>query len=242
MIHVQTSNDALMQTGVKILAYGAPGAGKTMMAATMPNPILINVEGGLLALRKENLTRVYGEGNPYITYEVPTITISKFSEIDEVYKWCVNSAEAKSYASVCIDSLSEIAEAILAEAKKSVRDPRLAYGEMLTKTEQTVRMFRDLPNKHVYMAAKLDMIVDENTGVSRYGPAMPGKQLSTHLPYFFDEMFYLGIGKDAQGQQYRFLQTNQTFRYDAKDRSGMLAPQEPPILGYVISKILGGVA
>ncbi len=102
-------------------------------------------------------------------------------------------------------------------------------------------MFRDLPNKHVYMAAKIEMFTDDNTGVSRYGPSMPGKQLTSHLPYFFDEMFYLGIGKDAQGQQYRFLQTNQTFQHDAKDRSGMLGAQEPPILGYVINKILGVV-
>lgn len=240
-IQVQTSNDAIMQTGVKILAYGAPGAGKTFMAATMPNPLLINVEGGLLALRRENLVRVYGEGNPYITYDVPTITISKFSEIDEVYKWCLNSAEAKQYASVCVDSLSEIAETVLNEAKKSVRDPRLAYGEMLTKTEQIVRMFRDLPNKHVYMAAKIEMVTDDNTGVSRYGPSMPGKQLTAHLPYFFDEMFYLGIGKDQAGNPYRFLQTQQTFQHDAKDRSGMLDAQEPPVLGYVINKILGAV-
>lgn len=239
MIHVQSTNAAVDATGVKILAYGAPAAGKTFMAATMPNPVLINVEGGLLALRRENLVRVYGEGNPYITYDVPVINITKFAEIEEVYQWCLTSAEAKNYQSICVDSLSEIAEAVLAEAKKNVRDPRLAYGEMLTKTEQIVRKFRDLPGKHVYMAAKMDMVEDENSGVRRYGPAMPGKQLTAHLPYFFDEMFRLGIGKTQEGQEYRFLQTKPDFQHDAKDRSGMLDTMEPPILGMVIQKILG---
>lgn len=241
MIQVQTSNDAIMQTGVKILAYGAPGAGKTFMAATMPNPLLINVEGGLLALRRENLVRVYGEGNPYITYDVPTITISKFSEIDEVYKWCLNSAEAKQYASVCVDSLSEIAETVLNEAKKSVRDARLAYGDMLSKTLKIVRDFRDLPHKHVYMAAKIEMQTDENTGISQYGPSLPGKSLGVALRYFFDEIFYLGSAKDQSGLTYRFLQTVPTIQHYTKDRSGMLDAQEPPVLGHVINKILGAV-
>ena len=41
--------------GVKVLVYGAPGAGKTRLCATAPKPFILSAESGLLSLRKEKL-------------------------------------------------------------------------------------------------------------------------------------------------------------------------------------------
>jgi hypothetical protein len=68
---------------------------------------------------------------------------------------------------------------------------------------------------------------------------MPGAKLGNKLPYFFDEVFRLAVGQTPQGEKYRFLQTQPDLQYEAKDRSGALAPVETPVLSAVFAKILG---
>lgn len=235
-----TSAEQASQTsGVKALVYGGAGMGKTVLAATLPNPVLISAEAGALSLRKQNLERLFGVGNPHVTYNMPIINITNVDDLTAAYEWCARSVEARQFASVGLDSISEIAEVVLNNAKRQVKDPRQAYGELIEKMETLVRAFRDLPGKNVYMAAKMEPTKDELTGVVRYGPSMPGAKLGSKLPYFFDEVFRLGVNKTPQGESYRFLQTQPDLQFEAKDRSGALAPLEPPSLSAVFAKILG---
>jgi phage nucleotide-binding protein len=226
-------------SGIKVLVYGPSGIGKTVLAATLPSPVLLSAESGSLSLKAKNLERMYGVGNPNVTYNMPMILIRNVQDLTEAYKWASESHEAKGFQSIGLDSLSEIAETVLNNAKRQVKDPRQAYGELIEKMESVIRLFRDLPNKHVYMSAKMEPNKDELTGITKYVPSMPGKQLSVKLPYFFDEVFRLGVNKDAQGVPFRFLQTQPDLQYEAKDRSGSLDPMEYPFLSNVFSKILG---
>lgn len=234
-----TAEEASRVNGVKALIYGGAGMGKTVLSATLPAPVLISAESGALSLRKNNLERLFGVGNPSITYNMPIITVTNVDDLRDAYDWCANSAEARQFASVSLDSLSEIAEVVLNNAKRQVKDPRQAYGELIEKMETLIRMFRDLPSKNVYMAAKMEPMKDEMTGVVKYGPSMPGSKLGSKLPYFFDEVFRLGVNKTPQGESYRFLQTQPDLQFEAKDRSGALAAMEPPHLTQVFTKILG---
>lgn len=234
-----TAQDASDMSGVKALVYGGSGLGKTVLAATLPAPVLISSESGLLSLRKNNLERLFGVGNPAITYNMPVIQVTTVDDLTEAYNWCVNSNEARVFASIGLDSISEIAEVVLNNAKRQVKDPRQAYGELIEKMETLVRLFRDINGKNVYMAAKMEPSKDELTGVVKYGPSMPGAKLGNKVPYFFDEVFRLGVNKTPQGESYRFLQTQPDLQFEAKDRSGALAAMEPPNLTHVFSKILG---
>lgn len=225
--------------GVKVLVYGGAGVGKTVLAATLPAPILISAESGLLSLRKQNLERLFGVNNAAICYNLPVITVANVQDLVDAYEWCSKSAEARQFASIGLDSISEIAEVVLANAKKQVKDPRQAYGELIEKMSSLIRLFRDLPAKNVYMAAKMEPVKDEMTGAVKYAPAMPGNKLAPQIPYFFDEVFRLGVNKTPQGETYRFLQTQPDLQYEAKDRSGALALMEQPNLSAVFSKILG---
>lgn len=226
--------------GVKLLIYGDSGTGKTALCATAPRPIILSAESGLLVLNKRNLEKLYGAGNNTISYDIPVITIKTIQEVDEAYDWLIRAHEAKQFDTVAMDSVSEIAEQCLNNAKRTVKDPRQAYGELIEKMETVIRKFRDLPNKHVYMSAKLSPMKDELTGITRFGPSMPGAQLGPKLPYFFDEVFKLGIGKSLQGEQYRFLQTASDLQNVAKDRSGALDAMEPPHLSHVFNKVMQG--
>jgi hypothetical protein len=223
-VHITTTQQAAQLHGIKCLIYGKSGAGKTKLAATAPAPIILSAESGILSLRE---------------FQIPMIQIKTVADLTEVHQWALNSAEARQFATIYIDSISEIGEVVLANAKAQVKDPRQAYGELIEKMMATIKAFRDLPGKNVVMAAKQEPIKDEMTGIVQYGPSMPGSKLGPQLPYLFDEVFRLGVGKTPQGVEYRFLQTGPDLQYDAKDRSGSLDPVERPDLSFVFSKILG---
>jgi len=235
---IQMTARQAVAAGVKCLMHGPSGVGKTMIATTAPKPFLISAESGLLSLTRANIERVFGADRPDITYDVPFTTIDTLDDLVRVYDWFANDKQSAYFESIILDSLSEIAEKVLTNELKRVKDPRAAYGEMATHLIHTVKLFRDLPNRHVFMIAKQGRIADQNN-VTKLGPLMPGKQVEQQLPYLFDEVFAMLIVTDPQGKQHRVLQTQPDMQIDAKDRSGALAPLEAPHLTHIIRKISG---
>ena len=223
-INLKTTGQ-LASAGVKILCYGAAGAGKTSLIPTMPNPIVLSAEGGLLSIVDAN---------------IPYIEVGSMKSMEEAYEWLTESHEAKDFQSVAIDSISEIAEIILGHERKINKDPRAAYGAMIMQTSEIIRGFRDMPNRHVLMTAKLEKTQDE-MGRVMYSTFMPGNKFGPQLPYFFDEVLALRVEKDGEGNIQRALMCNSDGLWEAKDRSGKLGAWEGPDLGAVISKIGGEV-
>jgi len=223
---LQSSRELATLHGIKVLVYGGAGVGKTKLVATAPSPVLISAESGLLSLRE---------------FDIPVWPVQSFSDLYAAYNWVTQSADAKQFQTICLDSISEIGEVCLSEAKKRNKDPRQAYGELIDSMLLLIKGFRDLPNKHVYVSAKMEHYKDEVTGVVKNQPSMPGQQLGPALPYIFDEVFHMGIAKDDKGADYRYLRTQPDFQYEAKDRSGSLAAFEQPDLNYIFSKIIGAV-
>jgi len=209
--------------GVKVLVYGQAGAGKTTLAASLPEPIILSAEGGLLALSGA---------------DIPYIEVGSYADLTEAYKWLSSSAEAAQFKSVALDSISEIAEVVLNAEKKASKDPRQAYGTMQEQMADLVRAFRDLPGRHVYMSAKLEKTSDE-MGRVMYAPSMPGNKFGQQLPYFFDEVLAMRVERDADGNAQRALMCHSDGLWQAKDRSGRLDAWELPDLGAIINKIGG---
>jgi phage nucleotide-binding protein len=221
-INVKTTG-SLSANGVKVLAYGQAGAGKTSLIKTLPSPIVLSAEGGLLSIQDADL---------------PFIEITSMTELQEAYTWLTSSDEAKAYKSVALDSISEIAEVCLNTEKKVTKDPRQAYGAMQEQMADIIRAFRDLPGRHVYMSAKLEKTQDE-MGRVLYSPSMPGNKTGQALPYFFDEVLALRVEKDGDGNTQRALMCDSDGLWLAKDRSGKLDAWEAPDLSAVIAKIGG---
>jgi phage nucleotide-binding protein len=218
------STGSLSANGVKLLVYGQAGAGKTSLIKTLPNPIVLSAEGGLLSIQDADL---------------PYIEIDSMETLREAWSWLTGAAEAQDYKSVALDSISEIAEVVLNAEKKATKDPRQAYGAMQEQMADIIRAFRDLPGRHVYMSAKLEKTQDE-MGRVLYAPSMPGNKTGQSLPYFFDEVLALRVEKDGDGNTQRALMCDSDGLWLAKDRSGKLAAWEAPDLGAIINKI-GGV-
>lgn len=212
--------------GVKVLVYGPPKVGKTRLIATAPAPFLISAEGGTLSLR---------------TVNIPYVEVGNMHQFREVYNWVTGSHEARQFMTFSLDSISEIIEQILEAEKVKTRDPRKAYGEIITQGLQIVRGFRDLQGPNVVLVAKQEYQKEETSGLMYFGPSFPGTKLGPAVPYFPDEIFQYCIFSNPQTKQrIEALRCWPDQQNVAGDRSGALDEFEPPNLAHIFDKINSG--
>ena len=207
--------------GIKGLVYGPPGVGKTTLCATAPTPLIISAEKGLLSIRSK---------------AVDFVEVRNVQDIGEVYDYLLN-ADPHEYETVCLDSISDISEVVLSNLKPQYKDGRQAYGELADQMLSLIRAFRNLENYNVFFTAKVRRIVDP-LGISSFVPSCPGQVLPEAIPYMFDIVAPMHIGKLEDGTKFRYLQTQPDLHWIAKDRSGMLADMEKPDLTYLFNKII----
>src|SRR5690606_27705441 len=107
-----STRDAARINGLKIFVYGRAGAGKTVLCKTLPRPVIISAESGLLSLAD---------------YDLPVLEINSIADLEEVYNYMAGSQEARDlYESIALDSITEIAEKLLGDEKALNKDPRAA--------------------------------------------------------------------------------------------------------------------
>jgi len=82
------------------------------------------------------------------------VEIAGISDLKEAYKWVAQSKEAKEFQTICIDSISEIAEIVLATEQKNHSDKRMPYQTLLSEMIPLIKAFRDLKGKNVYFTGK----------------------------------------------------------------------------------------
>ena len=222
----QPLDNLLQRNGVKCVGYGGSGVGKTRLVATAPRPIYISAERGGLSLK--------GLGIQALP-EIKTI-----ADLVQVHQWVMNSNEAKAYDTVCLDSVSEIADVVLQAQKGGQKDGRKAHGQANDLVLNRIyRDFRDMPAKHIYFIAKEQSFDNSITGVRQWSPVMPNATQRNELPYFFDVVFrYLVVAQQPPQEPWRGLQTYNDGNAIAKDRSGKLASYEPPDLSALFNKAM----
>lgn len=225
LVPVKISNTRHAVDSVKTTVYGISGVGKTTLCATCPKPIIISAERGLLSLSE---------------MDIPVIEVISIDEFNEAYDM-VTGPEGDEFETICIDSISDLAERMLGEYTSQYADGRKAYCKLNDEFMKLLRKFRDIPKKNVLFIAKQSRITDDHTGITTYGASMPGKTLNREMPYLTDEVFSLRIGTmkvDGVDEEYRYLQTQPSITHDAKDRSGKLKPVERPNMTAIIKKIM----
>ncbi len=198
---------------VNVFVYGPPGIGKTVLCSTAPDPIIISSEKGLMSIA---------------SFDIPVIEIENIDDLKEAYQVVKKS---KKFKTVCLDSISDIAETCLTDMKKNHKDLRKAYGDLQDEISDICRKFRDLPI-NTYVVGK---VISEADG-SNNKLSMPSKRLANDIPYIFDLVLPMRLADDGE-ETYRYLQTQPDLLWYAKDRSGVLSPIEKPDLGYIFDKV-----
>ena len=211
---------------VKLTVYGLAGVGKTVLCSTAPKPIILSAEAGLLSLANK---------------DIPVIEIHNVQQLQDAYAFIKEHGHI--YDTVCLDSISEIAEQCLDDhlgklAKKAIEegkntDPRQAYGKMAMDMARLTRAFRSLP-KHIVFTAKQGYVTDDIAKITRFGPMLPGQMYTQNFPYFVDILCCMRVAKDGT----RYLQTQPDLQYLAKDRSGRLNKGEKPNLTEIYKKVI----
>ena len=234
-----STREASKLHGIKVTVFGNAGSGKTMLCSTTGAPtVILSAEAGLLSLRH---------------FDIPVIEVKSMEDVVDAYNFLLSSNESTQFEWICLDSISEIAEVVLAAEKRISKDPRQAYGALQERMYELIRAFRDLPEKNVYFSAKMavekiDIMETRTSGAVTtnvvvgskqvFAPSLPGTKLGQALPYFTDLIFALRVEQDEDGNPTRWLQTQPDDQYVCKDRSGCLDRFVEPNLAAIAAKIM----
>jgi len=214
------------------LVIGGFGKGKTSLLRTIPenqDVFVVSAESGLLCVR-----------DLVVSGRIQGCEVSTFADMKDVYRMLVSPDHIKRFKWVFVDSLTEIASRCVEALKKEYpngKDAIKMWGVYSERMTGLIKAFRDIPNYNVVFTALDTVSQDENN--RRYIEAsIQGQRVKEMLPSYFDEVFYLEIVKDEDGNDVRRLVTQPIENLPAKDRSGMLKTYEPPDLASIATKIM----
>lgn len=219
--NLRPAREFAIRYGVKTLCYGPAGSGKTPIFNTAPRPLLLSIETGMLSMRNSN---------------VPTFKADTAEQIDEFFNWFIYSAENRNFDTLGIDSGTEGANRYLQRSERSNKHGLAAYGQMAEDWLKWLKLLYYMPQKHIYLICKQGTI--QTPMCQQATPIFPGNELNREVPYLYDEILHLAVKNIPNVGQHLAFQTFQTLDVIARDRSGMLAPYEPPNLTALFQKAM----
>lgn len=236
-VKVKSSNQLVGKGGIKIAVHSAAGMGKTMLAATAPNPIVIMTERtGVDSLSEENIRDIYGDQKG-ITYDIPIIEAYTPKAIEEAIEYCRNS----DYETIFLDSVSEASKLRLKEELPNHKNAMQAYGIMAQDIDDLLRETRDDDKNWVYLfhSVKVDVYDDEGEpSATNFVPGFEGQKMNNEFPYLVGDVYCMLSDFDDNGEEIRVLRTRQgDSPYFAKNRRGRLNELERPHLGSIFWRL-----
>jgi hypothetical protein len=255
-----TADERLAEVrGVKAAIFGPPGIGKTTLLRTLSSTtsLFFDLEAGDLAIEGLAIDTIrprtwrecrdfavfIGGPNPALRKDQP------YSE-DHYRAICQKYGDPKvleKYDTVFIDSITVAGRLCFqwckgqpeAHSDKTGKpDIRGAYGLHGREMIAWLTHLQHTRAKNVIFVGILDEKVDDfNRKV--FVPQIDGSKTGLELPGIVDEVLTLTSLPDESGVPQRVFvcQTQNSWGYPAKDRSGRLDLLEPPHLGQLIEKI-----
>lgn len=194
--------------GIRMALYGKPGVGKTVFGATLPKPIILAAEKGVLSIADK-------------FKQLTVIDVTKYDDIRLALAY-LQQDRGKTFASVVIDSLSEAQrkhmDDLLRVSEKSAPTLDL-WMHNINEVRTMIRAFCDLPINVLLICSRREERDDE-TGGFHYTVGLSGK-LAQEMPGYVDILGYM-YTKTVGDELGRFILTEPTEKFDAKDRSGRL--------------------
>ena len=227
------------KTGMKILIYAESGAGKTVLAASSPNALILDADNGMASAAALGL-------------ECDVWSVKDYKDLDEAYDFKRRAPEAKKYDWVWLDSATLFQELgmdqIMQETVKRSphRDPyvpdRLEYVRNQNHLSNWVRHMKALPG-NFGITALVTRIEDEDGDVM-YVPAITG---GGKIPMYAKMCGYMDIvgrlhvvRKKGEETRTRLLQTQEDGKFYAKDRFNVLGQMRDPAIPDLTDAVMNG--
>ncbi|AVE00719.1 Sak4-like ssDNA annealing protein [Gordonia phage Buggaboo] len=217
---------------ITILLYGDPGIGKTRIAGSARNPLILATENGTVSARKSS-------GNTKVWD-----CINSWEKFEEAYEWLAENAEKPGFPFdwVCVDTGTQlqlnirrdIVDERVEEGTAKDLDPDKVhldeYGKEQQRLMRYITLFNALPVNVLWTAHA--MLVTNEEGEEFKLPNFHGKGYGV-ANWIAAQMHLVGYMhfrdvKDAKTQKVtprRVIEWRGTDRYMAKDRFDALGPR-----------------
>lgn len=212
---------------IKALICGAPGAGKTLLSSTFPNPFYASAEGGLMSVASR---RVKG------TKLTSTDQLRELRGLLDQDPDVREGTFGAPVETVVIDTIDEIQRILVKERMATKRLETMdiaAWGWLGDQMRAILRSFRNL-EMNVVFTCHLKESTDATTGQIFVKPALQGA-VGDEIAQYMDLALLLRSETKArpvngivERYEERYLQTYKDPAHDwIKDRSGRLDPEVP---------------
>lgn len=222
---------------VKALIYGEPGAGKTYLACTAPNPVILLTEPAvsdatMLAVRRDL-------GADPAVWEIDT-----WQDLEDAYDYLQGGQHE--FTTVVIDSFTDLFRRLVrsvldaATAKRASHDPDILeqgdWQRVAERLRYIARLFRDLPYDVVFTALVMDI-----QGEMLKVPFVQPKSVARELAAYCNLVGYLGVVSEGD-KHVRLLQVEPSTTVVAKNPGGTLPPVvRHPNLTELFKAVKGGL-
>lgn len=223
IINTKDMNDV---ASFNAIIYGEGGVGKSTMASTFPNPVMLDFENGVKYFKQRGI-------------ELPTIQMNHWPTEEEKKKF---AEIIKDYDTVIIDPIGRAMQ-MLIDDKKAIAGSkyRQVSGDLTMagwgEAKKQMRNFVSYllgTNKNIILVAHITEDKDESTGSLVKRPLIP-TGLKDELITMVDVVAYFGnrSKKDDDGEEeiVRFLDMRTGQNHVSKDRTGTL--NDPEFNGFV---------
>lgn len=211
----------------KVMIYGLASSGKSTLAATLPNALFLDIEGGLSFLDVdkvpiENADHLMRTISYYHNTAINGKKEYKYIIIDSV-DWAVNLFAMKTTG---MDQAPKEINQLMEAAKMTLNKSQGGYGNGKQVLENFVRnvflMYLNLLNRNgigIILIAHADrrtLLDSDGTNIERLAPKMDINSMNAFVEWT-DNMFYLKSDDDGT----RHLIVNPTDDITAKNRMGL---------------------
>lgn len=207
---------------INALICGDPGAGKTLISSTFPNPLYASAEGGLMSIADKG---------------IPYVDVNASAQLLEIAKSLRGTPEDREKEfgfpvdTIVIDTIDEVQNILKRERTKGDVNASLSqkdWGWLAEKMKSIVVAFRDMDINFV-MTCHVKLVTDNESGSAWYMPKLQGS-FGEELAGYVDiaalirgEMVPDTSNGKIEKVQRRTLHTNPIPKFTwLKDRSGKL--------------------
>lgn len=210
---------------IKALICGNPGAGKTLISSTFPDPLYASAEGGLMSLAQRNI--------PYVDVKDSTdlLAVKAMCEQPEHVRREILGFDVNT---VVIDTIDEIQKILIRERLKETKKDSMElrdWGWLGEQMQVIISGFRNL-DMNVVMTCHLRESQDSEAGTVWFEPGLQGA-IGKQIAAYFDLALLLDVRtvttvKDGKSHksQVRYLVSSPDSKHSwIKDRSGQLTTE-----------------